>query len=78
MILFGRNHLGRPDSPIRAVLGVRGEPGQPADPAQGLVWTAIVEQVGKPGSESEWVTVEDADRAVLRGLPMERERWRRR
>jgi hypothetical protein len=26
---------------VRAILGKRGEPSAPADPAQGLVWTAI-------------------------------------
>ncbi len=62
VILVGRNHIGRANDPIRAVLGVRGEPTQPEDPSKGLVWSAIVEQVGKPGSESEWVSVEDADR----------------
>jgi hypothetical protein len=62
VILAGRNHIGRTNDPIRAVLGVRGEPAQPEEPAKGHVWHAIVEQVGKPGSESEWVSVEDADR----------------
>ena len=63
VILIGRNHLGRSDNPIRAVLGVRGEPSQPDEPAKGLVWTAIVEQVGKPASESEWFTTENVDRS---------------
>jgi hypothetical protein len=69
VVLVGRNHVGRPDSPIRAVLGVRGEPSQPAVAAAGVVWTAIVEQVGQPGSESEWVTVEDAERAAFAVFP---------
>lgn len=63
VILAGRNQVARQAQPIRAVLGVRGEPSQPEDPAAGLVWSAIVEQVGKPGSESDWVTVEDATRS---------------
>ncbi|MFC5993097.1 BREX-2 system adenine-specific DNA-methyltransferase PglX [Pseudonocardia hispaniensis] len=69
VILIGRNHIGRLDDPIRAVLGVRGEPGQPLDPANGVVWAAIVEQFDKPGSESEWITVEDADRATYSSFP---------
>ncbi|MCY7289020.1 MAG: BREX-2 system adenine-specific DNA-methyltransferase PglX, partial [Cryobacterium sp.] len=69
VILVGRNHWGRKDDPIRAVLGTRGEPNQPSDPARGLVWTAITEQIGQTGSESEWVTVEDADRQAFSLFP---------
>ena len=69
VILIGRNHLGRMANPIRAVLGVRGEQGQPVHPARGRVWPAIVEQIGKPGSASEWVTVEDAARSSFATFP---------
>ncbi|MFD5574011.1 BREX-2 system adenine-specific DNA-methyltransferase PglX [Streptomyces cadmiisoli] len=62
VILVGRNYIPRQMEPIRAVLGVRGEPTQPKNPFRGLVWTAIRQQVGEAGSESEWVTVEDTDR----------------
>ncbi|MEU9332093.1 BREX-2 system adenine-specific DNA-methyltransferase PglX [Streptomyces sp. NPDC048290] len=62
VILAGRNHQARQADPIRAVLGVRGEPNQPEDAAEGLVWSAIVRQVGVPGSESEWVSAEDSVR----------------
>ncbi|EID53730.1 BREX-2 system adenine-specific DNA-methyltransferase PglX [Saccharomonospora xinjiangensis] len=62
VILVGRNHSYRKDDPVRAVLGIRGEPSQPEDPAKGLVWSAIVKQLHQPGSESEWVSVEDFDR----------------
>jgi hypothetical protein len=62
VILFGRWRYPRPNSTIRAVLAVRGEPSQPPDPADGLVWQAIVAQVDKPGSESEWVGVADMAR----------------
>ncbi len=55
LILIGRRRFARSDSTIRAVLGIRGEPAQPDDPAQGLVWRAIDKQVGVPGSDSEWV-----------------------
>lgn len=34
------------DTPVRAVLGIRGEPSQPADPGRAHVWSAIVDQVG--------------------------------
>nr|WP_157607027.1 BREX-2 system adenine-specific DNA-methyltransferase PglX [Saccharomonospora azurea] len=62
VILVGRNHEYRQDDPVRAVLGIRGEPSQPDDPAKGLVWSAIVEQITRPGSESQWVSVEDVER----------------
>ncbi|MFJ7137521.1 BREX-2 system adenine-specific DNA-methyltransferase PglX [Streptomyces fungicidicus] len=62
VILAGRNHRARQTDPIRAVLGVRGEPSQPENPANGLVWMAITEQVTQPGSESEWVSAEDSNR----------------
>ncbi|MFJ6738875.1 BREX-2 system adenine-specific DNA-methyltransferase PglX [Streptomyces sp. NPDC091279] len=60
VILVGRNRIPSPERTLRAVLGVRGEPAQPEEASQGAVWRAIVEQVGRPGSESEWVSVEDA------------------
>ncbi|WP_042366888.1 BREX-2 system adenine-specific DNA-methyltransferase PglX [Streptacidiphilus neutrinimicus] len=62
VILAGRNQVARQAQPIRTVLGVRGEPGVPEDGGLGSVWVAITKQVGRPGSESEWVSVEDAPR----------------
>ncbi|WP_051363051.1 BREX-2 system adenine-specific DNA-methyltransferase PglX [Amycolatopsis thermoflava] len=69
VILIGRNHIGRENDAIRAVLGVRGEPTQPEVPAQGLVWCAILGQVNNLGSESEWVSVEDIARQRLGKYP---------
>ncbi|GAA1837111.1 BREX-2 system adenine-specific DNA-methyltransferase PglX [Pseudonocardia alni subsp. carboxydivorans] len=69
VILIGRNHIGRSTEPVRAALGVRGEPSQPADPVHGLVWRAIVDQVGSPGSESEWITASDLDRNSFAAHP---------
>lgn len=69
VILIGRNHIGRADEPIRAVLGIRGEPAQPEDPARGFVWMAIVNQVGKPESESEWISVENSTRNSFSAHP---------
>jgi hypothetical protein len=68
VILFGRNQ--RPvQSSIRAVLGILGEPSTPADPAQGEVWNAIIDQVDAPGSESEFVSVVDVLRSSLARHP---------
>ncbi|MET8262350.1 BREX-2 system adenine-specific DNA-methyltransferase PglX, partial [Micromonospora sp. NPDC005205] len=71
VILIGRNRLVSPrySGPIRTILGVRGEPSTPKRPAEGLVWTAIVRQVDDPGSESEWVSSADLDRAQLAKHP---------
>ncbi|MFJ7592203.1 BREX-2 system adenine-specific DNA-methyltransferase PglX [Streptomyces sp. NPDC097617] len=69
VILVGRNRVPSPERALRAVLGVRGEPSQPVNAAEGAVWRAIVEQVGRPGSESGWVSVEDADRGGFAKYP---------
>ncbi|MFD8668969.1 BREX-2 system adenine-specific DNA-methyltransferase PglX [Streptomyces microflavus] len=71
VILAGRHQVARQGQPIRAVLGVRGEPDQPkkGEEAKGKVWQEIVSQWRKPGSESEWVSVEDAERARFATFP---------
>jgi hypothetical protein len=68
VILFARNR--RPVSnTLRAVMGIRGEPEPPADPARGVVWRAILEQIDRPGSASEYVSVVDAPRAAFHRHP---------
>lgn len=69
VILAGRNRNGLRADRIRAVLGVRGESSIPKDDALGPVWLAIVDQVGKPGSESEWVSAKDAVRTEFATYP---------
>jgi hypothetical protein len=54
---------------VRAVMGIKGEPSKPDDPAQGLVWRAIVDQIDHAGSESEFVSVADTSRATLSKHP---------
>ncbi|MEU2614526.1 BREX-2 system adenine-specific DNA-methyltransferase PglX [Micromonospora sp. NPDC007271] len=69
VILVGRNtNRGRAGT-IRTVMGIRGEPSAPSDPRQGLVWQAIVGQVQRPSSESEWVSAADTPRAHLAAFP---------
>ena len=58
VVLFGRNRLPVGKT-IRAVLGINGEPATPSDPAHGLVWSAIVDQVDHPGSQSQYVSAAD-------------------
>ena len=62
VILIGRPNKRRRAATVRAVLGVRGEPEQPDVPAKGHVWTAIVSQIDRPGSESDWVSTTDLAR----------------
>ncbi|MFF4137511.1 BREX-2 system adenine-specific DNA-methyltransferase PglX [Streptomyces mirabilis] len=69
VILIGRNHFPRLGEPVRMVLGVRGEPAQPKDARNGFVWSAIMDQVRRPGSETEWVSAVDADREVIATHP---------
>ena len=64
VILFGRDRAPVGDT-VRTVMGIKGEPATPEDPSKGLVWSAIVSQVDRAGSESEWVSVSGyAQRAV--------------
>ncbi|WP_406045523.1 BREX-2 system adenine-specific DNA-methyltransferase PglX [Micromonospora sp. NBC_00898] len=69
IILVGRHRRRYRAETVRAVMGIRGEPTAPADPSRGLVWRAIVDQVGRPGSESSWVSVDDIDRPRLGSHP---------
>ncbi len=68
MIIVGRRRRPVGDQ-VRAVLGVRGEPGQPADPAKGLVWTEIVTHLDQPGFNGKFVSVSDVERSVLATHP---------
>ncbi|KQS08324.1 hypothetical protein ASG04_14560 [Curtobacterium sp. Leaf183] len=64
---------GRPRKPqsdfVRAVLGVRGEPGQPAVPAEGLVWRDILDHLDQPGYEGPYVSVADMLRSSYAQFP---------
>ncbi|MGC5626970.1 BREX-2 system adenine-specific DNA-methyltransferase PglX [Georgenia sp. Z1344] len=64
VILTGRNQAPQGNT-VRAVLGIRGEPGRPGEPENGLVWRSIADHIGDPGYEDDWITVTDLDREVL-------------
>ncbi|TYL54028.1 BREX-2 system adenine-specific DNA-methyltransferase PglX [Agromyces mariniharenae] len=68
VILFGRRRRPALDT-VRAALGVRGEPGQPADPAYGKVWTEIVAHIDEPGYNGTYVTISDLSRDKLAAHP---------
>lgn len=69
VILFGRHQTPKPDNPIRTVMGIKGEPSTPADPAHGLVWSAILGQIDHANSESEFVSVADTPRTTFSKHP---------
>ncbi len=54
---------------IRAVMGIRGEPSEPENPAQGFVWSAIVKQIDVVGSRSEFISVGDSPRQSFHRHP---------
>ncbi|PTM99843.1 BREX-2 system adenine-specific DNA-methyltransferase PglX [Streptomyces sp. VMFN-G11Ma] len=63
VILVGKQRGGAGRSPVvRTVRSVQGEPAVPENAEEGLVWQAIVEQIDKPGSVSQWVSVDDLER----------------
>jgi hypothetical protein len=64
VILFGRNRPPVAES-VRTVMGIKGEPSMPDDPAHGQVWSAIVDQIDRAGSESEFVSVTDTSRRTF-------------
>jgi hypothetical protein len=68
VILLGRHRRPLSDT-VRAVLGIRGEPGSPEDPSRGLVWTAIVDQIDRAGSRSSFVSVTDMPRLAFHSHP---------
>jgi hypothetical protein len=61
VILFGKNETPE-SSTVRAVLGIKGEPGRPRVPADGRVWQSITTMLNSPGEENEFVSVEDMPR----------------
>ena len=76
VILVGRRR--RPvGKTLRAVLGVRGEPGQPQDPSHGLVWTEIVGHFDDSRYDGNYVTITDLDRSCTGGTSVVVERRRR-
>ncbi|MFJ6820352.1 BREX-2 system adenine-specific DNA-methyltransferase PglX [Streptomyces niveus] len=63
VVLVGRNRLPSSNSKVRAVLSNRGEPVEPSIPTEGLVWKAISRQFDTPGSDSDWISVDDVERS---------------
>ncbi|WBB91555.1 BREX-2 system adenine-specific DNA-methyltransferase PglX [Verrucosispora sp. WMMC514] len=69
VIIVGRHQAASTDT-VRAVLGIRGEPGQPDIPGEGLVWTEIVKNIGKGEyDQGGFVSVTRLPRTVLATHP---------
>ena len=68
VVLFARNRAPQGE-PIRAVLGIRGEPETPDDAAQGRVWRSIVDLLEHPGSDNEFVSVVEQERGLYAKHP---------
>jgi hypothetical protein len=68
VILVGRNR-SPVGGTVRAILGIRGEPGRPDEPAKGIVWSAITEHIEDPGFDNGWVSVTDLGRELLTTHP---------
>lgn len=64
VILVGQ-HQSPSSETVRAVLGIRGEPGRPDDAAQGEVWKSIVSHIELPGHEDLYTSTADLQRASL-------------
>ncbi|MFB7935658.1 BREX-2 system adenine-specific DNA-methyltransferase PglX [Streptomyces sp. NPDC056049] len=72
VILVGKRRAGGARSEtIRTVRSIQGEPGVPENGEDGLVWTAIVNQINTPESVSQWVSVDD----LPRGRYFSRQPW---
>ena len=68
VILFGR-HRRPVGGHVRTVMGIRGEPAIPENAAEGLVWSAVVAQIDRPGSRGDFVSVSDLLRERLATHP---------
>ena len=68
VIMFGRNRKFIA-STIRAVMGIKGEPSTPENPAEGKVWSAILNQFDQSGSQSDFVSVADSLREAFHKHP---------
>lgn len=63
VILIGKRRAGSGRSEtVRTVRSIQDELSIPENGEDGPVWSAIVDQIDKPGSVSQWVSVDDLDR----------------
>lgn len=68
VILVGRHsHPSR--RKVIGVLGIQGEPGVPEDPAQGAVWSSIVNHIDEVDYEDAHISVAELDRQFITTHP---------
>lgn len=68
VILIGRRRY-RTSGTVRAVLGVRGDPGQPDEPSKSSLWVEMVEHLDAPGYDGEFISVTDLDKSAFASHP---------
>jgi type I restriction-modification system DNA methylase subunit len=68
IILFGRNR-SPVSAKVRTVMGLKGEPTIPLNPAEGCVWTSIVDSVDHLNLDNEYLSVRDLDRSEFHSHP---------
>jgi hypothetical protein len=68
VILVGRNAAPQ-SAKVRAVLGIRGEPGRPTSGEQGLVWSSIVSNSDEAEYSDSWISVSNLPRQRLESHP---------
>ena len=68
VILFGRNR--KPGSrPVRAVLGIKGEPATPDIPAEGKVWSSILTAISQNDFENEFISSSNSKSEIFARHP---------
>ena len=68
VILFGRQQRAT-GNPIRAVMGIKGEPSTPSDPALGLVWQSILRNIKDRDLQDEFTSSADVNREIFNVHP---------
>ncbi|SCG34783.1 BREX-2 system adenine-specific DNA-methyltransferase PglX [Micromonospora humi] len=69
VILIGRSRKPVVSGRVRTLLGKKGEIEVPDDPRDGEVWKAVVAQLMRPGTESEWIESADVPRSTFSKYP---------
>lgn len=67
-IIVGRNRVPQ-TTVLRAVLGIRSEPGRPQEASRGIVWRAITNHLDDRDYQDAWISVVDLERSVLERHP---------
>ena len=68
VIILGRNRKPT-ETVIRTVMGIKGEPETPKLASAGKVWSAIVNQIDRCGSKSDYLTVSNSQRCLFEKHP---------